>query len=155
MLYFAYGSNMDWGQMQHRCPAAQFLFKATLRDYALAFTHQRIQNRGGAADVVATPNGIVWGVVYNLENTDLPGLYQSEGYQPGRARNSYSPTPVAVHPDDDPNRTINVTTFSVCRKLPPNQQPSREYLDLILTGARHWNLPQNYREALERIEARP
>ena len=155
MIYFAYGSNMDWNQMRDRCPAAQFLFKATLKGYTLVFTHQRINNKGGAADVVERPNGIVWGVVYHVEDSDLPGLYRSEGYQPGRARNSYAPITVTVHPHDDAKRELKVTTFTVCQKLPPHQQPSREYLDRILAGAHYWSLPQDYQETLERIEKRP
>jgi hypothetical protein len=155
VLYFAYGSNMDWEQMRDRCPSAQFLFKATLKGYTMAFTHQRINNKGGAADVVECADSIVWGVVYSLEDSDLPGLYRSEGFQPGRTQNSYAPVTVIVHPDNVQNRALKVSTFTVCRKLAPHQQPSREYLDRILAGARHWNLPGGYRETLERIETRP
>ena len=38
MLYFAYGSNLDCGQMRSRCPSTQFVCRAVLKDHSLAFT---------------------------------------------------------------------------------------------------------------------
>lgn len=154
MLYFAYGSNMDWTQMQTRCPQAQFLFNATLPGYQLEFTHQRINNRGGAADAVERQGRTVWGVVYHLEDSDLPGLHQAEGYQPGRDRNSYVPVTVVVLPDFERPSLLRVVTFTVRRKLEGHQHPSREYLDRILAGAKHWNLQTDYQAMLEKIETR-
>jgi hypothetical protein len=40
MLYFAYGSNMNWQQMQDRCPSARFFGVALLPDHKLAFTRE-------------------------------------------------------------------------------------------------------------------
>jgi gamma-glutamylcyclotransferase len=155
MIYFAYGSNMDWKQLHDRCPMAEFMFKATLPDYALKFTHQRIKNRGGAADVVECQGEIVWGVIYQLNDLDLRGLYSSEGYQPGRTRNSYAPISVTVYRDGASDFPVTATTFTVCRKLAPHQKPSREYLDHILAGAKHWNLPNDYQMMLQGFETRP
>lgn len=152
MLYFAYGSNMDWQRMRKRCPGAQFLFKATLPGYKLAFTHFSTTNNCGAADVVHSPTETVWGVVYHLEQTDLPGLHRAEGYEPGRARNAYAPSTVVVHPDGDQQRKLSVTTFTVCHKLPAHQKPSREYLSHLLNGATNRGLPGEYIEQLKRFE---
>lgn len=152
MLYFAYGSNMDWEQMHHRCPKAKFLFKATLPNYTLEFTHQRINNRGGAADVVERPGEVVWGVVYQLEDSDLPGLYGSEGYQPGRSHNSYAPSIVTVFRDGNMDHPVETMAFTVSHKLPPHQKPSHEYLAHILDGAKHWELPVDYQAMFKNFE---
>src|SRR4030095_3961990 len=154
MIYFAYGSNMDWQQMHARCPSAKFLFAATLPNYKLEFTHQRINNRGGAADVIEQPGEVAWGVVYELTESDLPGLYASEGYQPGRSSNSYAPVPVTVFREGNALLPVEAITFTVCSKLPPHQKPAREYLDRIVNGARHWNLSADYQAMLERFEVR-
>jgi len=38
MLYFAFGSNMDWSRMRERCPSARFIFNAKLNGFRLDFT---------------------------------------------------------------------------------------------------------------------
>ena len=46
-FYLAYGSNLNLGQMAHRCPTAKPVGQATLNDYHLVF-------RGGYGGSVAT-----------------------------------------------------------------------------------------------------
>jgi gamma-glutamylcyclotransferase (GGCT)/AIG2-like uncharacterized protein YtfP len=91
MLYFAYGSNMDWTQMRERRPSAQFVAVARLPEYRLAFTRRSINRGCGVSDVVADKKESVWGVVFDIQETDIALLDKSEGYQPGRKReaNSY------------------------------------------------------------------
>src|SRR4030095_3388653 len=36
LYYFAYGSNMNWEQMQRRCPSTRFVCVASLKDYRFA-----------------------------------------------------------------------------------------------------------------------
>ncbi len=38
MIYFVYGSNMNWDRMHEHCPSARFLFKAKLKGFRLDFT---------------------------------------------------------------------------------------------------------------------
>ncbi len=52
MLYFAYGSNMYREQMQTRCPSAEFVAKALLPDYELAFTHYSDTRKCWVADII-------------------------------------------------------------------------------------------------------
>ena len=71
MLYFAYGSNMNWLQMQNRCPSARFLYRAVLPDYKLAFTRKSVKRGCGVADVVPARGQNAWGVVYEISNLDV------------------------------------------------------------------------------------
>ena len=49
LYYFAYGSNMNWPQMQRRCPSAQFVCVARLANYEFGITrHSRLRNCGTA-----------------------------------------------------------------------------------------------------------
>jgi gamma-glutamylcyclotransferase len=89
MLYFAYGSNMNWQQMQERCPSARFFGVAWLPDHKLAFTRKSIKRGCGVADAVPTQGQKVWGVVYEITDRDVIKLDKSEGYMPGREKNSY------------------------------------------------------------------
>jgi len=66
MLYFAYGSNMDWSRMRERCPPAGFIFTAKPNRFRLDFTRYSKTNRCGVADIVVDPPSSVWGVVYHI-----------------------------------------------------------------------------------------
>lgn len=151
MLYFAYGSNMDWVQMKERCPSARFVCIATLPDHRLAFT-RRSKNRGcGVADAVLERGKRVWGVVYEIEDVDVGRLDTSEGYQPGRAVNSYRREERHVFIDGDERRPLVIFSYFANRqKKPP--PPNSQYKQLILTGALHWHLPDDYVEELRAME---
>ena len=73
-LYFAYGSNINLEQMEHRCPDAQLVGPVTLQNYELQF-------RGSGFATVApkkgsTVHGLVWKITPNCEQS----LDRYEGY---------------------------------------------------------------------------
>ena len=88
MLYFAYGSNMNWEQMKVRCPSARFVGVALLRDHRIAFTRRSVTRGCGVVDVVADVGRRLWGVVYEITDLDVGMLDTSEGYRPGRETNA-------------------------------------------------------------------
>jgi cation transport regulator ChaC len=151
MLYFAYGSNMDWERMTHpsRAPQAQFLFKALLPNHQLAFT-RRTDAGTGAADIVPNAGASVWGVVYHIEPQDRANLDVREGVSVG----DYRPEKVVVHPEGDLDRSVTGFTYVVCRKLLVHQPPTRQYLNYLLNGAKQARLPDDYSETLQRTETR-
>jgi gamma-glutamylcyclotransferase (GGCT)/AIG2-like uncharacterized protein YtfP len=151
MLYFAYGSNMDWGQMKGRCPAVRFVGVAKLPNHRLAFTRKSVNRGCGVADVVRDAGGAVWGAVFEIPDLEVGTLDKSEGYQPGRDKNSYWRRECMVFLDGDDERPLTVATyFAEPQHNPP--LPNQSYKDLILAGARHWHLPADYIARLEAIE---
>src|SRR5437762_294637 len=60
MLYFAYGSNLDWAQMKQRCPLAKFVCRAKLPAHRLAFTLKSARRDCGVADVLPDQAKDVW-----------------------------------------------------------------------------------------------
>lgn len=60
-LYFAYGSNMDVGQMAARCPGARALGPARLDGWKFFI------NRRGTASVRPSISDSVWGVVWRVQ----------------------------------------------------------------------------------------
>ena len=84
MLYFAYGSNMDWAQMKERCPWAKFVCRAKLPSHRLAFTLRSCSRRCGVADILRDETKDVWGVVYELPENELKNLDKDENFNPGR-----------------------------------------------------------------------
>jgi len=74
-LYFAYGSNLHFGQMAKRCPESRFLGRARLRKY-----RWQINERGFANVVpVQDPSSFVDGLCYLLSTDDEIRLDRSEG----------------------------------------------------------------------------
>ena len=68
MLYFAYGSNMNWQQMRERCPSARFVGVALLSEHKLAFTRKSKKRGCGVADAVLEGGRKVWGVIYEIDD---------------------------------------------------------------------------------------
>jgi gamma-glutamylcyclotransferase len=151
MLYFAYGSNMDWAQMKERCRSARFVGAAVLQSYRLAFTRKSLKRGCGVADAVPDDGWEIWGVVYEIDDLDIGRLDASEGYRPGRMRNSYFRNECRVLLDGDGTQPLTVFTyFGDPQPSPP--LPNTEYMNHILTGAKHWHLPVKYMNELEQIE---
>ncbi|HEX9788299.1 MAG TPA: gamma-glutamylcyclotransferase family protein, partial [Candidatus Binatia bacterium] len=82
MYYFAYGSNMNWPQMQRRCPTSRFVCIGRLSDYQFGITrHSRLRDCG-TANVFPAPGKDVWGIVYDVDDGDLARLDSFEdGYR--------------------------------------------------------------------------
>ena len=109
MLYFAYGSNMNWNQMRERCPSSRFVGIAVLRDHKLAFTRESVNRGCGVADVVAEDGAQVWGVAYEIADLDVGKLDASEGFKPGRDKNSYYRRESMVFLDGENQRPLTVS----------------------------------------------
>ncbi len=154
MLYFAYGSNMDWAQMKERCPSATFVGVAALRDHRIGFTRKSIKRGCGVADALKHLGRDLWGVVYALSDADSAQLDRSEGFEAGRSKNSYWRRDCLVFLDGDASRSLTVCCYFAEPEADP-PPPNRSYKSLIVNGARSWGLPDAYVAELERIEAAP
>lgn len=62
--YFAYGSNMNLGQMRFRCPDAEVVGNVRLEDYRLAFRGRAPGN--GVATVLPEKGSCVDGVLWRI-----------------------------------------------------------------------------------------
>jgi len=150
MLYFAYGSNLDPCQMQQRCAAVQFVCVARLKDYRLSFDRKSEKRHCGVANVVPVVGHDVWGVVYQLSETDLSQLDKHEGVNSGAYLRKDGQVVYKIGNDEPLDAAIY---FANKQSDPPF--PSMEYKNLIVGGARFWRLPDEYIAELQAIEVRP
>jgi hypothetical protein len=142
---------MDWEQMKGRCPSARFVEVAMLPDHRLAFTRRSIRRGCGVADALREAGRQVWGSVFDISDLDVDALDQADGYRPGRATNSYRRRECIVFLDGDDRRPLTAITYiAEPQDQPP--LPGQAYRDLIVYGARHCHLPDDYIAELERIE---
>ncbi|HXG52512.1 MAG TPA: gamma-glutamylcyclotransferase family protein [candidate division Zixibacteria bacterium] len=139
MYYFAYGSNMNWPQMQRRCPSATFVSVARLPDYRFAITRRSRLRGCGTANILRQPGAEVWGVVYDVAAPDLVVL---DGFEDGYRRET-----VRVYCRDDGRRPLEALVY-VAADEPDVPPPSAEYIGLIVEGAAHWKIPHPYLEML-------
>ena len=133
--------------MRERCHSARFSCVARLVDHRLAFT-RRSRNRGcGVGDAVLSHGNNVWGVVYEIDETELPELDRREGVNSGAYVRRDEQT---IH-DRNGGQAIQASIYFANQEQNP-PLPNAEYKRLIVGGARFWGLPDGYIEELERIE---
>jgi gamma-glutamylcyclotransferase (GGCT)/AIG2-like uncharacterized protein YtfP len=144
LYYFAYGSNMNWEQMQRRCRSAQFVCIARLKNYRFAIArHSRLRNCG-TANIFVDAKSEVWGIVYDVNEHDFIIL---DGFEDGYRREK-----MLVLPAGDTESSVEVLVY-IAEKEDDVPLPNPEYKRLIVDGARHWNIPEFYRLMLEQIQA--
>jgi cation transport regulator ChaC len=115
---------------------ARFLGPARLDGFALGFRRRSIRWGGGAADIVASPGGCVWGVLYDLPEEALTALDAKEGE--GFA---YRRREVTV---EHAGSRVSAYAYDVIDKEPADVSPTPEYRALLLTAARERGLPTAY-----------
>ena len=143
MHYFAYGSNMNWQQMQRRCPSSRFVCVGRLAGYHFGITrHSRLRNCG-TANVYPVAGKEVWGIVYDIADEDLVIL---DSFEDGYRREI-----LAVYPAEGNQPPIDALVYVAA--LEENvPRPNAEYRRLIVEGAKHWKLPAEYLALLEAIQ---
>lgn len=144
-LYFAYGSNLDKGQMKERCPSCRALAVGRLNDHSLAFSRFSKTRGCGVADVVADEEGEVWGLLYELTKNDLTGsLDHYEGYPQNYTRLK-QPIETLSHGIQD------AWVYTVVDKkefVPPDSR----YLSIIKKAAGALGFPREYCSYLESFQ---
>jgi gamma-glutamylcyclotransferase (GGCT)/AIG2-like uncharacterized protein YtfP len=78
--YFAYGSNLWRKQMEDRCPDHRVIGKGVLRGYRWMISSR------GYATIVKSTSDEVYGVVYEIPESDEKSLDHYEGVQSGSYR---------------------------------------------------------------------
>lgn len=121
-LYFAYGSNLNIGQMAVRCPQAQLIERAVLEGYELAF-------RRGVLTILPKEGSLVEGILWRVNAWDELTLDRYEGYP-----HLYTKERLPVQTDSGPQTVVAyVMTAPYCEKAQP---PTSTYLQTVLVGYR-------------------
>ncbi len=154
MLYFSFGSNLDPGQMQTRCPGHRVVGMAVLHDHKLIFPIFSNSWGGGVASLQLSHGNEVWGMLYELSEEDLRRLDGFEDFHgPGDPHNLYEREPIWVElkrPEDGSvPRRVKAMAYLAHTANP--SAPSRRYMDAVIRGARAHRLPDDYVAVLVRI----
>lgn len=139
MLYFAYCTLLDRGEMARLAPGAVQREVGRISGWRVTFAAYAA-GRGGC-QLSAEPEHDVWGVLYELSDGDLTGLDQLSGVD----RGFYQRLEVEV-------RTAGGVVPAVTYIIPSPRglfRPSDDYVRPILAGARALHLPTAYLAELE------
>ncbi len=131
MLYFSYGSNLNLDRMFDRCPNAEPIGPATLKDYRLLFR--------GVADIEPSKGHEVVGALWEITDECEAALDVYEGYNARvPLRGMYRKEFVKVRGHDGKFRRALVYVMNRGRISPPQTY----YLEVIAEGYRDFALPK-------------
>lgn len=132
-LYFAYGSNMNFEQMERRCPGASVKGRAYLKGWRYFI------NGNGYAGIERWHEGIVWGGVWELKEFHWNALDQYEAVDHG----FYSRVQIRIQLQEaQVFREIKVFTY-----LSNNYDygsPTSDYQEIVLKGGGDLKLDEEY-----------
>ena len=145
LWYFAYGSNLDPGTfLGRRRMRPGDARRAVLPGWALVFDLPVGRGERAVANVVPRTGSRVHGVAWRIDPGQAAWLDRTEGVP----RGYYLRAEVTVFSGGAPLRAF---TYASGRGI-PGRRPSRRYLNLILRGARHHALPEEWIAWLRGLE---
>ena len=92
MLYFAYGSNLNWYQMKkERCKGSKFIQTYNLKGYKLIFSHRNQNNKFGYANIEKNKTFFTPGAIWNLtkDHEKILDEYESVNFNPPYYQKEY------------------------------------------------------------------
>ncbi len=134
MKFFIYADNLNPTQLKRRAPEHKFLYNAYLQDHSIQFCRWSSQWRCGLASIAPSQGERVWGVVLDITEEDLKELDKFEDDLPEGA---FRHLEVNVVKEDDQKELVLTHSAHAIGKF----KAKDHYLDWILTGVRHWKLP--------------
>lgn len=128
-LYISYGSNLNTEQMAHRCPTAEPIAVATLKDHKLVFQGRP---HGAHANVIPAKGEEVPVVIWKITAKDEAALDIYEGVKGGY----YTKEMMEIEVN---GQTVEALIYI----MRPSHYgiPTDEYLDIITEGYVDFDLP--------------
>lgn len=143
VAYFAYGSNMSTGWLKRYVPSAKPLGHAKLLDKRLV-CNKKSKDGSGKANLANSAGDVVWGVLYEVDLTELDKLDRVEG---GYTR-------VSLDVITNQGSSIKAYVYISC-ELTDDVRPHDWYKELMVKGAREHQVPPFYMKYLEQIHSKP
>jgi hypothetical protein len=142
---FAYGSNMDLGDLRswlaakgHRAGGIRCVQPAVLAGYRLIWNYRSISRDGGAANVGPCVGRDLPGLALSVDDATLAAIDPKEGHPRFYSRGS-SPLAVRLQRGDDILAWVYVAVPERCSAVPVS--PRRAYLELLRNAATEHALP--------------
>ena len=147
-LLFAYTAHISPSRMSDAAPSAEFKFIAHLPETKLVFPIKDGEWDGGLPSVRAESGNTVWGAVFEVPTKELRGLDAVEADE-GRVQST------SFKAVDREGRSHPVVTHVAGGDTDSEHTPSRDYMEMVVEGARHWGLPTGWVAGLEEYVEEP
>jgi len=129
--------------MKLTAPEAEFQFIAHLPEFGLDFPIASDDWGGSLPAVQPEPGSTVWGAVYDVPKKDLTAIDEIE------ANEQRSAQTVEAMDRSGKRHKVLVHLLDGTATTNGNGRPSAEYLRLMVSGSKHWNLPFGWIAGLE------
>lgn len=148
MKIFAYGSNMCYTRLHNRVGSAVFVTIGKLGKHVLRLHKLSKKDNSSKADALETgnPEDYVWGVIYEIQESEKGALDQFEGLGYG-----YNEKIVAIDLPSGDQMEAQMY-YAVPAAISINLLPYTWYMDFIIAGAQDYKLPHDYITQLQRFE---
>lgn len=133
--------------MQKRCPNAEYIGVAKLKNWQFQYSLPAINNGSKTTEgnIIPKNGSYVWGVVFDLDETDVAALDYFE-YVP----NDYLHKIVEVEMLD--GGTDKAYAY-IHRQFDIIGVPSQEYMNMVIRGAEEANIPEDYIDRYLRVNS--
>lgn len=140
MLYLAYGSDLNIGQMQYECPGSKPLGKAFLEDWKLEFKSHKWS--GAYLNVRKEKGCRVPVALWYVPDDEVDTLDKYEGY-PVLYDRVEVPVPYTIQ------GIGSVASIYIMKNANDNQYPTSHYIDICIQGYKDFGFDLDYlKEAL-------
>jgi len=148
IFYFAYGSNMDRNRMIEERDVRILSEKVGfIEGWKIVFNKiATFPSGSGYANIAKEKNSKVYGVLYEIEDSDLGKLDKYEGYP-----THYKREQITVILNNG-KKIIAEVYIAQGNQTQEGLKPTKEYMKYLINGAKQRNLPIAYIKFLESIE---
>jgi gamma-glutamylcyclotransferase (GGCT)/AIG2-like uncharacterized protein YtfP len=133
LFYFAYDARIAPDDLIDIAPSAAFEFVAHLPESTLSFAIEGNGWNGGLPTVVSDPGATVWGAVFSIPDREMVAIDRIE-----LVEQRLRVEAVAV---DRNGRRHRVALHQAVDVVGSELSPSIDYLERMVAGSRHWELP--------------
>ena len=145
MLYFSYGSFLDYETLKKHCPSAKIVTKAVIPNWEVQFNFMSKTYKGGVTGIEPAMNQVVYGIVYEVSEAEMIYLDTIEGVPAGIY---YRHTITVV---SDSGEILKAYTYRTTNPRGPFK-PTKRYVGLMIKGAKEHGIDSDYIRKLESIE---
>ncbi len=144
MLYFSYGSFLDFKTLKKHAPNAKYMKRAVLHDFEVQFNFLSKTYDGGVTGVEPAAGKKALGILYNVPPDEIAKIDIVEGVPAGIY---YRQTVTVVDEDGKEHRA---ETYRTSDPKGP-YTPTRRYLGIMIKGAKEHGLDPDYVKELETL----
>jgi len=133
VYHFGYGSNLSSKFLRQYCPGLETVMKAYLPNYQVEFRFYSTKREGGISSIIEKPGALTHGIIYSIPRKEMDALDIIESVPEGL----YTRETFLVLGEDGEWHEADL--YRVAEPQGPFA-PAKEYLELMLEGAREHNM---------------